>query len=65
MLQFHWEQDFIALQSHHFFSTEGPARSWKYLDELSVDELAAIFPKVGSNVILILKDTELSQAVAL
>ena len=65
MLQFHLEQDFIALQSHTYFSTEGPGRSWKNLDKLSKDEFCAIFPKVRSNVILVLKDTKMPQAITL
>ena len=65
MLQFRWEQDFICLQSHQFFHTEGPARNWKGLDKLKTDELAAVFPKAHSNVVLVLKDREISQAVDL
>ena len=63
MLQFRWDTDFTCLQSCQFFDTEGHAQNWQGLDKLGIDELSTVFPKESSNVVLVLKDTEISQCI--
>ena len=65
MLQFRWDKDFTCLQSCQFFDTEGHAQNWQGLDKLGIDELSTVFPKESSNVVLVLKDTEISQCIQL
>ena len=65
MLQFRWDKDFTCLQSCQFFDTEGHAQNWQGLDKLGIDELSTVFPKESSNVVLVLKDTEISQCIEL
>ena len=63
MLRFRWDKDFTCLQSCQFFKTEGHAQNWQGLDKLGIDELSTVLPKESSNVVLVLKDTEISQCI--
>ena len=65
MLRFRWDKDFTCLQSCQFFKTEGHAQNWQGLDKLGIDELSTVLPKESSNVVLVLKDTEISQCIEL